>query len=639
MSRVEVHVASRGNGFMTDIATWIAQAAGRSGYEAQLITDTLPAEDGALHLVVAPHEFFTLTDASTTQIETALRSSILIGTEQPGTSWFEITAGFAARALGVGDINTLAVTALRARGIDAVHVPLGAVDSMIAPASQTPRSDRSIDVMFMGGLDARRGAALAELAPHLAPLRSEIRCVISDRPLLPGDPGVVLGAEKYARLADTRILLNLHRDHSGTTDTGGRAAYLEWVRLIEAMANRVVVLTEPADDYGPLIPGTHVLVAPIEEMGALLTHMLAQPEELTAIAERGFNLVTEQIDLVSTISGLCDQWRQLVPSAQQPRLWRTPAKRTPANTIRDLRSRLPVSGLGLFQPFEDLRTQAKELTLAEHKMLRALDRTESLLIHGDPDHVEIFRSSPNGISRPTPPQVSVIVTLYNYAAVVAETLHSIAASIGVECEVIVIDDHSRDDSVAVAHHTLQGGENLNWTLVARSSNRGLAAARNLGVQMAAGEYVMIIDADNHVYPRCLSALSATLTATPAASATWSILEDFGAHRGLRSAVAWDPRRLCEANYIDAQSMWRRDALIALGGYRDDDDLVYGWEDWDLWLRLAATGGRAVLHPEILGRYRVQEVSMIALTNLARASSIQALRDRYPHLPWPAQIAL
>jgi glycosyltransferase involved in cell wall biosynthesis len=191
----------------------------------------------------------------------------------------------------------------------------------------------------------------------------------------------------------------------------------------------------------------------------------------------------------------------------------------------------------------------------------------------------------------------------------------------------------------VAREALETHLDLNWTLVARSSNRGLAAARNLGVEMAVGEHVMIIDADNHVYPRCLNALSATLDATPTASATWSILEDFGAQRGLRSAVAWDPRRLCEANYLDAQSMWRRDALISLGGYRDDDDLVYGWEDWDLWLRLAHSGGHAVLHPEILGRYRVQEVSMIALTNLARAQSIQALRGRYPDLPWPIQIVL
>jgi hypothetical protein len=628
MKRVMVHVASRGNGFMTDIATWITEATCAAGYEAHLVVDTMPTVDGDLHLVVAPHEFFTLTDASAREVAAGVATSILIGTEQPGTSWFETGASLSAQALAVADINLTAVTALAARGIDAVHLPLGAVASMIDPVSIGPRADRSIDVMFLGGLDARRGAALAELAPHLAPYRSEIRCVISDRPLLPGDPGVVLGAEKYARLADTRILLNLHRDNTGRDHS---RTYLEWVRLIEAMANRVVVITEPVDDYGPLIPGTHLLAAPISEMGELLADMLAHPAQCDAIAEHGFTLVTEQIDLAATMGALCERWSEIAHPHSSSRSSRRPAR---------LRLRLPrlSVGLGVFQPFEDLRVQAKASALAEQQLLRALDRTQALLDHGDPDYVEITRS-PAGTDPRDTPKVSVVVTLYNYAGVVADTLHSIAASTDIGCEVIVVDDHSRDDSVSVAREALETHLDLNWTLVARSSNRGLAAARNLGVEMAVGEHVMIIDADNHVYPRCLNALSATLDATPTASATWSILEDFGAQRGLRSAVAWDPRRLCEANYLDAQSMWRRDALIALGGYRDDDDLVYGWEDWDLWLRLAHSGGHAVLHPEILGRYRVQEVSMIALTNLARAQSIQALRDRYPDLPWPIQIVL
>lgn len=628
MTRLMVHVASRGNGFMTDIATWITEATFQAGYQATLVVDTMPSTDDDLHVVVAPHEFFTLTDASRSEVAAGLASSILIGTEQPGTTWFEIGAALSVRALAVADINLTAVDALRACGIDAVHLPLGAVASMIAPDSSGSRAGRAIDVMFMGGLDARRSAALAELAPYLAPHRSEIRCVISDRPLLPGDPGVVLGAEKYARLADTRILINLHRAHD---PAGAGTSYLEWVRLIEAMANRVVVITEPVDDYGPLIPGTHLLAAPITEMGELLADMLTQPEQCDAIAQQGFALVTEQMDLAATMGALYKHWSAMV----RPRSSSSLSRRT--TRLRPRLPRLSV-GLGVFQPFEDLRVRAKASALSEQKFLRALDRTESVLRHGDPDHCEITRS-PAITRERAAPKVSVIVTLYNYAGVVAETLHSLAASIDIDDEVIVIDDHSLDDSVNVAREALQTHLDLNWTLVARSSNRGLAAARNLGVQMAAGEHVMIIDADNHVYPRCLGALSATLDATPTASATWSILEDFGAQRGLRSAVAWDLRRLCEANYLDAQSMWRRDALIALGGYRDDDDLVYGWEDWDLWLRLAHSGGHAMLHPEILGRYRVQEVSMIALTNLARTQSIRALRDRYPDLPWPAQTAV
>jgi hypothetical protein len=146
--------------------------------------------------------------------------------------------------------------------------------------------------------------------------------------------------------------------------------------------------------------------------------------------------------------------------------------------------------------------------------------------------------------------------------------------------------------------------------------------------------VMVMDADNHLYPTGLATLAGELRDDPGAAAAYAVLEDFGAQRNIRSAVAWDVGRLCAANYIDAQAMWRLDAWQALGGYRADDEHVYGWEDWDLWLRLAASGGYATLVPQILGRYRVQAGSMIALTNLATDDAITAIRTRYPSLPWP-----
>ena len=79
--------------------------------------------------------------------------------------------------------------------------------------------------------------------------------------------------------------------------------------------------------------------------------------------------------------------------------------------------------------------------------------------------------------------------------------------------------------------------------------------------------------------------------------------------GLARAVA------VRANYIDAQAMLRRDAWQRHGGYRTDDELVFGWEDWELWLRFAAAGEHGVYVPQMLGRYRTQEVSMLSTTNL------------------------
>ncbi len=104
--------------------------------------------------------------------------------------------------------------------------------------------------------------------------------------------------------------------------------------------------------------------------------------------------------------------------------------------------------------------------------------------------------------------------------------------------------------------------------------------------------------------------------------------------GLASAKAWYVPWLCEANYIDAQAMLRKDTWERHGGYRTDDVLVFGWEDWELWLRLAEAGEHGVHVPQMLGRYRTQAESMITTTNLVADHMAKHLRELHPGLPWP-----
>ena len=57
---VAVFVAGGGNGFMTDIATWLVEAAAATGRTATLIEDRLPDDPNLANLVVAPHELYLL---------------------------------------------------------------------------------------------------------------------------------------------------------------------------------------------------------------------------------------------------------------------------------------------------------------------------------------------------------------------------------------------------------------------------------------------------------------------------------------------------------------------------------------------------------------------------------------------------
>ncbi len=207
------------------------------------------------------------------------------------------------------------------------------------------------------------------------------------------------------------------------------------------------------------------------------------------------------------------------------------------------------------------------------------------------------------------------------------------ASTGIGCELIVVDDHSTDGGRDVVLRFMEAHPDFPVLLLGRENNCGLPQARNHGIARARAANVMVLDADNAVYPTCLRRLADALDADPGASFAYATLEAFGAEPGLRSHLPWHVPWLCAANYLDAQALIRRDVLERHGGYREDE-WIYGWEDWDLWLRLAVAGERGVHLPEMLGRYRTQRTSMISMSNLAADAMTARLRNRYPTLPWP-----
>ncbi len=288
--------------------------------------------------------------------------------------------------------------------------------------------------------------------------------------------------------------------------------------------------------------------------------------------------------------------------------------------------------LPVFTPYREIRRRIYDQALAEIAHRRELGRFRALVEHGDEDHAGVEST---GAWEDHVGEVSVVVTLYNYGDVVVETLDSIAASAEVDIEIVIVDDHSRDEGVSVVRSWMADHDDLAVRLVTSAANRGLTRARNLAIGHTRCELVMMMDADNQVYPTCLRRLADALEADPYAAFAYATLEAFGAEPGLRSAQGWHVPWLCEANYIDAQAMLRRSTLERHGGYRVDDTM-YGWEDWDLWLRIADAGERGVHVPEMLGRYRTQPASMLSLTNLAADDILASLVDRYPRLPWPGR---
>lgn len=109
------------------------------------------------------------------------------------------------------------------------------------------------------------------------------------------------------------------------------------------------------------------------------------------------------------------------------------------------------------------------------------------------------------------PTVSVVMPAYNGSALIGETLASLQAQTFTDFEVIVVDDHSTDDTLAV----VRAWPDPRIRVIQTPVNGGPVKARNLGVAQARGRYIAGLDHDDLCAPERLAAQVAWLDANPA----------------------------------------------------------------------------------------------------------------------------
>jgi glycosyltransferase involved in cell wall biosynthesis len=229
-------------------------------------------------------------------------------------------------------------------------------------------------------------------------------------------------------------------------------------------------------------------------------------------------------------------------------------------------------------------------------------------------------------------QVSICISLYNYEKHILETLESIYKQTLSCLDLIIVDDGSRDQSADLAQQWLESKQSRfnKVVLVQHRHNSGLASARNTALCFVTSPYVMILDADNHLYPYCIERCLEAIEAAKVEFA-YPLIEKFGDVSGVMGNLVWSKQRLAQENYIDAMALLNRAALLSVGGYSHMS--VTGWEDYDLWCKFVEQGYEGVLVPEILARYRVHSSSMLNRTTHQRQNVLRLHEDMKQRHPW------
>lgn len=232
-------------------------------------------------------------------------------------------------------------------------------------------------------------------------------------------------------------------------------------------------------------------------------------------------------------------------------------------------------------------------------------------------------------------KVIVIVPLYNYRQYIIECLESVLRQTMEHVSIVVIDDCSTDDGVALSINFLKRNATRfsSVRVIRHTKNQGLSMARNSGIAWSSEPLLFMLDADNRLRPPALDRLSSAI-ANGNADFAYSQLFIFGEQSSIGAGDIWHRDRLLRGNTIDAMALIRRQALVACGGYAvlADD---HGWEDYDLWCRAFTLGLSGVFVPELLCEYRQHQSSMLNSRTNYYAESLQAeMVIRHPTIFYP-----
>jgi glycosyltransferase involved in cell wall biosynthesis len=191
------------------------------------------------------------------------------------------------------------------------------------------------------------------------------------------------------------------------------------------------------------------------------------------------------------------------------------------------------------------------------------------------------------------PLVSVVMPSYNYREFIGDAIRSVVSQTLEDWELVIIDDHSTDESENVIRDLMKMDSRIRLSVHAR--NEGIPKTVNQGIQMASGKYVALTASDDMLRRDALQRLTDTLENQAdygVVIAEGTVIDERGVLTGKRTSDIWGPPTLNAGNFfaqlIDHSfvtcNLFRKE-LVEKYGIWFDEDLKLA-NDWMFWLDLS-----------------------------------------------------
>jgi GT2 family glycosyltransferase len=379
-----------------------------------------------------------------------------------------------------------------------------------------------------------------------------------------------------------------------TEETGA----LVYDRSVAGLASAIRRLVEEEDLTGTLSS------RPVPEPGDTWEAYRSDPEPRHPRSQAG--LATEASKAVEAVS-------RRAPAAGSPALRRL-YRHLPAPLARAM-ARLAPRGVK-----DRLREKAswavEQARLEKERRLRAV---EDRIAAGEFPELES-------------PEVTVVIPVHDDISYLQETLASVYEQTHPSWEIVVVDDGSTDPSTIAFLDSLRRPR----LRIVRQGNTGLPGARNAGMKLARGEFLVPLDSDDELAPEFISTLLAALRQVAEAGFAHCLARLHGDIDAIWIPRPFNPYWQLVENAVVGCVLMRTEAWESVGGY--DETMTSGNEDWDLWLRLTGAGWGQVRVEQPLFRYRKHGVSMSVTTEARFEEGRRMVRDRNPSLYAPARLA-
>jgi len=226
------------------------------------------------------------------------------------------------------------------------------------------------------------------------------------------------------------------------------------------------------------------------------------------------------------------------------------------------------------------------------------------------------------ISRPRPlgdrrPKVSVVIPCYKYGHYVEQCVRSILDQPGVEVDVLVIDDASPDGSAEVVSRLPEADDRVR--VICHRVNQGHLATVSEGMELACGDYTVLLSADDLLTPGCLARATALMEENPQVGLAYGFPVIFSgsdlppARTEARDWIVWRGpdwlSQVCQLgrNVIRSpEAVIRTSVMREIGGARPD--LPHSG-DFEFWMRAATVAGVGYIAGADQAYYRAHDAAM------------------------------